>query len=134
MAHTRAPVGSFKFTMEADKAKVGNIVMAGSVPGAKVSLRAMLGVCKYVTSGEQAFHKAVIKGFGSEKADLQMRGIELGYQHILLLCFTDQRFLDVLEDFKSGGIKERFKKEFSDIGIEIEGLVVNMEEKTVVQR
>ena len=56
-----------------------------------------------------------------------------GSLHVLLHCLTDERFLEVLEDYESGGIKERLQKEFSQIGIEVEGLKVEIENMKEVE-
>lgn len=50
-----------------------------------------------------------------------------GSLRVLLHCFTEKKFLEVLEDFKSGKTKERLEKEFLNIGIKTEGLVVEIE-------
>jgi hypothetical protein len=57
-----------------------------------------------------------------------------GSLHVLLHCLTDDRFLEVLEDYESGGIKERLQKEFSQIGIEVEGLKVEIENMEEVEK
>ena len=56
-----------------------------------------------------------------------MRGIELGSLHVLLHCFTNERFIAVLEEYEAGKIKKRLKEKLLDIGITTEGLVVDIE-------
>jgi hypothetical protein len=64
---------------------------------------------------------------GGERDDQEVRGIRPGSLHVLLHCFTDERFLEVLADYESGGIRERLRKELSLVGIEVEGLKVEIE-------
>ncbi|CAB4013089.1 Hypothetical predicted protein, partial [Paramuricea clavata] len=70
---------------------------------------------------------AVKRGLGGERDDQEVRGIRPGSLHVLLHCFTDERFLEVLADYESGRMKERLQEEFSQIGIKIEGLKVEIE-------
>ena len=70
---------------------------------------------------------AISRGLGGERDDQAIRDIRTGCLHVLLHCFTDQRLLEVLEDFESGRMKERLEKEFSKIGIEVEGLKVEID-------
>ena len=75
----------------------------------------------------KAIDGAVSRGLGGERDDQEIRDIKPGSLHVLLHCFTDQRLLEVLEDFESGRMKERLQKEFSEIGIEVEGLRVEID-------
>jgi hypothetical protein len=73
---------------------------------------------------------------GQSRDDQDIEEIKPGSLHVLLRCFTDERFLEVLADYESGRIKERLQQEFSQIGIKTEGLKVeieNMEEVTEVE-
>ena len=70
---------------------------------------------------------AVTQGVGGERDDQEVRGIRPGSLHVLLHCFTDERFLEVLEDYESGRMKERLQEEFLQIGIKVEGLKVEIE-------
>ena len=70
---------------------------------------------------------AVKRGLGGERDDQEVQGIEPGSLHVLLHCFTDERFLEVLADYVSGKMKERLQEEFSQIGIKVEGLKVEIE-------
>jgi hypothetical protein len=76
---------------------------------------------------------AVKKAFGGERDDQDVRDIKPGSLHVLLCCFTDERFLEVLADYESGKIKERLQKEFSEIGIEVEGMTVEIENMKEVE-
>ena len=70
---------------------------------------------------------AVKRGLGGERDDQEVRDIRPGSLHVLLHCFTDERFLEVLADYESGKMKERLQEEFSQIGIKVEGLKVEIE-------
>ena len=70
---------------------------------------------------------AVTQGVGGERDDQEVRDIRPGSLHVILHCFTDERFLEVLEDYESGRMKERLQEEFSQIGIKVEGLKVEIE-------
>ena len=70
---------------------------------------------------------AVKRGLGGERDDQEVRGIRPGSLHVLLHCFTDERFLEVLADYESGRMKERLQEEFSQIEIKVEGLKVEIE-------
>ena len=123
--HISFSAGEFKFIIDADRATTRDILMAGSV--VVVSLSAMYGIYKYVISKEPEFNAAVNEGLGGDRADQQMGDIKPGSLHVLLHCFTDERFLQVLEEYQSGKIKKRLEEKFSDIGIKTEGLVVDIE-------
>ena len=118
-------VGDFKFNIDADRATVRDISVAGTAP--TVSLSAVYAIYKYVTLKEPEFKTAVNESLGGDRADQQMRGIELGSLHVLLHCFTNERFLEVLEEYKAGKIEQRLKRKLLDIGITTEGLVVDIE-------
>jgi hypothetical protein len=82
-----------------------------------------------------AIDGVVKKGFGGERKDQKVEKIRPGGSlHVLLRCFTDERFLEVWEDYDSERIKERFQKEFSDVGIEVEGLKVEIENMEEVEQ
>ena len=75
----------------------------------------------------KAIDGAVSRGLGGERDDQEIRDIRTGCLHVLLHCCTDQRLLEVLDDFESGRMKDRLEKEFSEIGIEVEGLRVEID-------
>jgi hypothetical protein len=70
---------------------------------------------------------AVTRGLGGERDDQEVRGIRPGSLHVRLHCFTDERFLEVLADCESGRMKECLQEEFSQIGIKVGGLKVEIE-------
>ena len=55
-----------------------------------------------------------------------------GFLQPQLHCSTDKRFLEVLTDYESGNMKERLKEEFSQAGIKVKGLKVEIENKEEV--
>ncbi|CAB4018448.1 Hypothetical predicted protein, partial [Paramuricea clavata] len=79
---------------------------------------------------------ATKKGFeeSEDRDDQEFIGPESGSLHVILHCLTDKRFLEVLADYESGRIEERLEKEFSQIGIETEGLKVSIENMEEVNK
>ena len=65
---------------------------------------------------------AVEKVFGNDVVE-----IKPGSLHVLIRCLTDGRFLEIIDDYESGRIKERLQGEFLQVGIEVEGLTVEIE-------
>ena len=79
----------------------------------------------------RVFVGAVTESLGGERMDQEIRDIHEGSLRILLHCLTDERYLEVLEDFESGRIRDRLQKEFLEIGIEVKGMkieIINIEE------
>jgi hypothetical protein len=76
----------------------------------------------------------VKNGLGGERDDQEIRGIRPGSLHVLLHCFTDERFLEVLADYESGRMKERLQDEFSQVGFKVEGLKVVIENAVEVNK
>ena len=70
---------------------------------------------------------AVKKALGGERDDQEVRDIRPGSLHVVLHCFTDERFLEVLTDYLSGKMKERLQEEFSQVGIKMKGLKVEIQ-------
>lgn len=60
--------------------------------------------------------------------------IRPGCLHVMLRYFTDERFLEVWTDYESGRIKERLQEEFTQSGIQVEGLMVEIENLEEVNR
>ena len=70
---------------------------------------------------------AVKKSFGGDRDDQDVGESKPGSLHVLISCLTDERFLEIIDDYESGRIKERLQGEFSQVGIEVEGLRVEIE-------
>ncbi len=66
---------------------------------------------------------AVKRALGGERDDQEVRLEERFDTH----CLTDERYLEVLGDYESGRMKERLQEEFSQVGIKVEGLKVEIE-------
>ena len=111
--------GKILFTISSISAK-----SVGDVCTTTVKLGAMYFGYKLIA---KAIDGAVSRGLGGERDDQEIRDIKPGSLHVLLHCFTDQRLLEVLDDFESGRMKDRLEKEFSEIGIEVEGLKVEID-------
>ena len=109
--------GDFKITIDADRVTVKD----PSIPTTVDSLEA---IYKYK---EQKVNEAVTKGLGGETKDQEIQSIQPKCLYVLLHCFTDERFLEVLNDFKSERMMKRLHMEFSFIGIQTEKLVVDVE-------
>ena len=86
------------------------------------------------------FLKPLIKdafnaAFGGRRGDQKVKDVRPGESlHVLLRCYTDERFLEVLEDYENGGISERLQKEFSRIGIQVDGLEIEIENMAEVEK
>ena len=89
-----------------------------------LKLGAMYATYKLIA---KAIDGAISRTFGGERDDQRIGGIRPGSLHVLLHCLTDQRLLEVLEDFECGTMKERLEKEFLEIGIEVKGLKVEID-------
>ena len=68
----------------------------------------------------------VKRSFGGERDGQRDPDIKPGSLRVLLHCLTDERFLEVLEDYESGKMKERLQEEFSKAGIKVTGLKVEI--------
>ena len=77
---------------------------------------------------------AITKGLGGDRDDQEIKDIKPGSLHVELHCFTDQRLVEVLEDFECGKMKERLQQEFLEIGIELGELKVEIENIEEVKR
>ena len=77
---------------------------------------------------------AVTRACGGPRDDQENPEIRPGCLHVLLRCLTDKRFLEVLEDYESGKIKQRLQKELSQVGFEVEGLTIEIENMEEVNK
>ena len=75
---------------------------------------------------------AVKIALGGNRSDQEIVDTKEGSLVVVLHCKTDGRFLEILEDYETGRMRERFEREFSKIeGIKVHGLKVeisNMDE------
>ena len=70
---------------------------------------------------------------GNERDDQEVPEIRPGCLHVLLRCLTDERFLEVLEDYESGKIKQCLEEELLKAGIKTKGLEIKIENMKEVQ-
>ncbi len=118
--------------------------LTGEIAGGKISItigaknvRVVRDVCIAAVSlgalyvGYQLIARkidgAVKRGLGGERDDQDIPDIKPGSLHVLIHCLTDERFLEILEDYESERMQERMQDEFSLVGIEVEGLKVVVE-------
>ena len=69
---------------------------------------------------------AVTTAFGGERDDQEIRNIRPGSLIVLIHCFTDERFLEILQDYENGKLKERLEKEFSKIHFYLKEMKVKL--------
>ena len=115
----------------------GDFFINISTDNAEVALEMVKEVCKTATKLSDLYvgyklmrpvvEGAVKKALGGERNDQEVRDIKPGSLHVLLHCFTDERFLEVLTDYETGKMKECLQEEFSQVGINVKGLKVEIE-------
>ena len=112
-----------------------NVYMTGGVVininGAK--LQDIYRSSKMVT---QLLDGVVLRVLGGARDDQEVQIINPEYIHVLVQCYTDERFVEVLADHDSGRMKNRLQKEFLKIGIDVQELKIIIEnlEEVNVQR
>ncbi|CAB4028570.1 Hypothetical predicted protein [Paramuricea clavata] len=118
--------GEFSFNIATDNVEVAQDVLktVQVVGKAVVTLGALYFGYKLL---KPVIESAVTRGLGGERDDQDVRGIRPGSLRVQLYCSTDQRFLEVLADYKSGRMKERLHKEFLQVGIKVKGLKMEIE-------
>ncbi|CAB3998139.1 kinase [Paramuricea clavata] len=89
-----------------------------------VSLYGIYSTSKLVA---RAIDGIVNRGLGGPRKDQVIDEIQPGSLHVKLRCFTDERFLEVWTDYESESMKKRLQEEFSQSGIEVEGLKIEIE-------
>jgi hypothetical protein len=125
---SRSGGGDISIMISCDRAVVRDILVAGSVTA--ITLGAIYaGYCVW----SRKMDEAIKRGLGGEREDQQVGRIEPRCLHVMLRCFTDERFLKVLEDYESGIMKDRLLKEFLNIHIEVEAIMVKIENWEEVQ-
>ena len=81
--------------------------------------------CKKMVS--QLLDGAVLKVLGGARDDQDVQNIKCEYFRVLVQCFTDERFVDLLADYDSGRMKNLLKQEFLKIGLEVPELRIVIE-------
>ena len=69
----------------------------------------------------------VLKVLGGARDDQDVRNIECEYFRVLVQCFTDERFVEVLADYDSGRMNNRLSQEFLKIGLDVPELQIVVE-------
>ena len=87
----------------------------------EATLAAMYG-CRRLSP---LIREVIKETFGGD--DKEVPQINIGSLHVQLDCFTNGKFLKVLNDYESGKIKERLDEKFSEFGFTVEGLKVEIE-------
>ena len=125
---SRPAGGGLSIMISCNRAVVRDILVAGSV--AAISLG---GIYAAHSVWSRKMDDAVKGGLGGEREDQRVDRIEPRCLHVILRCFTDERFFEVLKDYESGIMRDRLLKEFTNIHIEVEALVVKIENWEEVQ-
>ena len=91
--------GDISFIISTDSTEVAKDLLCTAV-----KLGAMYATYRLV---RPLIDAAVTKALGgNERDDQEVPEIRPGCLHVLLRCLTDERFLEVLEDYESGKIKQ----------------------------
>ena len=122
----------------------GEVSINISTDSVEVAIEVLKVVCKGATALGALYvgfellrpvvNAAVKKALGGERDDQGDPDVEPGSLHVRLHCFTDERFLEVLADYETGKMKERLQREFSKVGIKVEGLKVDIENMAEVNK
>ena len=100
-----------------------NVRMAGGecikINGAK--LRDVYRRNKMVS---QLLDGVVLKVLGGARDDQDVQNIKCEYFRVLVQCFTDERFVDLLADYDSGRMKNGLKQEFLKLGLDVPELQI----------
>ena len=112
------------FTIITDNAEVVRDV-ARELSSAAITLGAIYGL-------KSLIDRAITITFGgNDRDDQNGPDIRPGSLHVSIRCLTEARFLEVLEDYESGKIKQSLQEELLKVGIKTKGLKIkidNMEE------
>ena len=110
--------GEMSFNISASSVEVVKEICGTAVKISAVGTIGAIGAIYGYPLLKPLINAAVAKAFGGdERDDQEVREIRSGSLHVLLRCFTEARFLEVLEDYESGKIKQRLEKEFLKVGI-----------------
>ena len=76
---------------------------------------------------------AVKRAFGGTRDDQDVKDIKPGSMQVVLHCFTNDRFLEVLTDYENGEVEKRLQEGFSQVGIKVKGLKVEIKNMAKVK-
>ena len=68
----------------------------------------------------QSIDGVVLKVLGGVRNDQEVKNISPGYLHVLVQCYTDERFIEVLADYDSGKMQNHLQDEFVKIGLDVQ--------------
>ena len=71
----------------------------------------------------------IFEGFVGRRIDPEILRIFEGSLRVILRCYSLQSFLQFLDDYETGRVKERLNEEFSKIGIDNVNLEIANEEE-----
>ena len=81
---------------------------------------------------KQLLDGVVLKVLDSARNDQEVQNINSEYLRVLVQCFTDERFVEVLADYDSGRMKNRLEEEFLKIGLDVQELQIVIENQEEV--
>ena len=81
---------------------------------------------------KQLLDGVVLKVLDSARNDQEVQNINSEYPRVLVQCFTDERFVEVLADYDSGRMKNRLEEEFLKIGLDVQELQIVIENQEEV--
>ena len=128
---TAIPGGEIHFNIDGDVELPNNELCRAAgyaAVGAATTLAVLYGWPHFKPLIEDAVTEAL------NGVNQAIRRIFTGSLHVWLECFTAERFLEVLADYESGKIKQRLKKEFSDLGLKVKELKVEIENTEEVNK
>ena len=122
--------GKILFNIATDNVQVARelgdvaVKVAKELGNTAVKLGAIYAVC-YLA--RPIIDTACKKALGGERKDQNVDEAQPKCLLVLVRCFTDERFLEVLADYESGDIERRLEKELAQIGFKAKGLTVEIE-------
>ena len=126
--------GDMSFNISASSIEVVKEICGTAVKISAVGTIGAIGAIYSYPLLKTLIDAAVAKAFGGDKRDDQeVREIRPGSLHVLLRCFTEARFLEVLEDCESCKIKQRLEKEFLKVRIKTTELVIEIKNMKEVE-
>ena len=129
-AASYTPGGEFSISISANEVEVAKSVGVGIGIGIGIGAVA-IGTLYTYSRFRPLIDDAVRRAFGGERRDQGDPDIGTGSLIVRLRCFTDERFLELLEDYEHGRLKDCLEKEFYKIGFRVKEMnvkILNIEE------
>ena len=117
-ATSYSPGGEFSFSISTSEVRV--------VKYLSVTVLGIGALYTGYTIHQTAIDGAVKKALGGKRDDQGDPDIGTGSLIVRLRCFTDERFLELLEDYEHDRLKDRLEKEFYEIGFRIQEIKVQI--------